>query len=73
LEVKSKLIFFPKNSVSYSFIYTLVVIEMTQEISLKSETHFPELMTADELFEISDGSYRYELVKGELRKMPPAG
>ncbi len=46
---------------------------MTQEISIKPETRFPELMTADELFEISDDSYRYELVKGELRKMPPAG
>ena len=46
---------------------------MTQEISIKSEVNFPELMTADELFKISDDGYRYELVKGELRKMPPAG
>jgi len=46
---------------------------MTQEISIKSELSFPKLMTADELLKISDDSYRYELVKGELRKMPPAG
>src|SRR5215213_7719256 len=29
--------------------------------------------TADELFEMPDDGFRYELVKGELRKMSPAG
>lgn len=31
------------------------------------------LMTADELFVMPHGNFRYELVKGELRKMPPSG
>ena len=31
------------------------------------------LMTADELFAMADDGYRYELVRGELRRMPPAG
>jgi Uma2 family endonuclease len=30
-------------------------------------------MTADELFMMKDDGFRYELVKGELRKMSPAG
>ena len=30
-------------------------------------------MTADELFRLPDDGYRYELVRGELRKMSPAG
>jgi Uma2 family endonuclease len=30
-------------------------------------------MTADELFMMPDDRFRYELVKGELRKMAPAG
>jgi Uma2 family endonuclease len=46
---------------------------MTQEIAIQSETDFPKFMTADELLKISDDGYRYELVKGELRKMAPAG
>jgi Uma2 family endonuclease len=29
--------------------------------------------TANELFEMPHGGFRYELVKGELRKMPPSG
>ena len=29
--------------------------------------------TAEELFEMPDDGYRYELVRGELRKMAPAG
>jgi Uma2 family endonuclease len=33
----------------------------------------PTLATADELFMVPDDGYRYELVKGELRRMPPAG
>lgn len=32
-----------------------------------------KFMTAEELFHLPDDGYRYELVKGELRKMPPAG
>jgi Uma2 family endonuclease len=31
------------------------------------------LLTADELLRIPDDGFRYELVKGELRKMSPAG
>ena len=30
-------------------------------------------MTADEMLRLPDDGFRYELVKGELRKMPPAG
>ncbi len=32
-----------------------------------------QLMTADELLKLPRGRYRYELVKGELRTMSPAG
>lgn len=32
-----------------------------------------KFMTAEELLCLPDDGYRYELVKGELRKMPPAG
>src|SRR5215210_1587697 len=32
-----------------------------------------ELLTADELLRIPDDGYRYELVKGELLRMAPAG
>ncbi len=32
-----------------------------------------QLMTADELFLRPEDGYRYELVKGEIRKMSPAG
>ncbi len=32
-----------------------------------------QLMTADELLSLPDDGYRYELVRGELRKMAPAG
>ena len=31
------------------------------------------LATADELFRLPDDGFRYELVKGEVRRMPPAG
>ena len=31
------------------------------------------LMTADELFQLPDDGWRYELVRGELRKMSPSG
>ncbi|MDT5293894.1 MAG: hypothetical protein QOJ76_774 [Acidobacteriota bacterium] len=30
-------------------------------------------LTADELFAMPEDGFRYELVKGELKKMPPAG
>ena len=30
-------------------------------------------MTADELLAMPDDGFRYELVRGELRKMPPPG
>ncbi len=33
----------------------------------------PILLTAEELWKMPDDGYRYELVKGVLRKMPPAG
>lgn len=32
-----------------------------------------ELMTAEELFRMPDDGFRYELVKGELKRMAPAG
>jgi Uma2 family endonuclease len=32
-----------------------------------------QLMTAEELLKLTRGEFRYELVKGELRKMSPAG
>ena len=32
-----------------------------------------KLVTADELMEMSDDGFRYELVRGKLVKMPPAG
>lgn len=32
-----------------------------------------QVMTADELLRMPDDGFRYELVKGELRKMAPAG
>ncbi len=32
-----------------------------------------QLVTADDLLKMPDDGYRYELVRGELRKMPPAG
>jgi Uma2 family endonuclease len=38
-----------------------------------SSTTNTQLMTAEELFEMPDDNFRYELVKGELRKMSPAG
>lgn len=32
-----------------------------------------QLMTAEELFRMPDNGFRYELVRGELRRMSPAG
>lgn len=31
------------------------------------------LITADELLQMPDDGFRYELVRGELHRMPPAG
>ncbi|HSF33712.1 MAG TPA: Uma2 family endonuclease [Candidatus Tectomicrobia bacterium] len=33
----------------------------------------PTLATADELFMLPDDGFRYELVRGEIRRTPPAG
>jgi Uma2 family endonuclease len=33
----------------------------------------PTLATAEELFMMPDDGFRYELVRGEVRRMPPAG
>jgi Uma2 family endonuclease len=33
----------------------------------------PALATADELFVMPDDGFRYELVRGEIRRIPPAG
>src|SRR5919109_84876 len=41
-----------------------------KEVSM-SATH--TLTTADELFLMPDDGFRYELVRGEVRRMPPAG
>jgi Uma2 family endonuclease len=43
---------------------------MGKEVAM-STTH--TLTTADELLVMPDDGFRYELVKGELRRMPPAG
>lgn len=32
-----------------------------------------QLMTAEDLLKLPDDGFRYELVKGELKRMPPAG
>ena len=36
-------------------------------------TTTPRLMTAEELLHMPDDGFRYELIRGELRKMAPAG
>jgi Uma2 family endonuclease len=38
-----------------------------------SRTTQARLVTADELLELPDDGFRYELVRGELKKMAPAG
>ena len=43
------------------------------EIQVPLENYKDGLLTAEELFKISDDGYRYELDKGRLRKMAPAG
>jgi Uma2 family endonuclease len=47
-----------------------MVSDGRNEVSM-STTH--TLTTADELFVMPDDGFRYELVRGELRRMPPAG
>src|SRR5437867_4061907 len=39
---------------------------------MATEQHKSE-MTAEELFDLPDDGWRYELVRGELRRMPPTG
>jgi hypothetical protein len=41
-----------------------------KECTLRTVT---QIMTADHLLEIPDDGFRYELVRGELRKLTPAG
>ena len=43
------------------------------EIQVPLENYKGGLITGEELFKISDDCYRYELNKGRLRKMAPAG
>jgi len=43
------------------------------EIQVPLENYKGGLITGEELFKISDDGYRYELNKGRLRKMAPAG
>ena len=40
---------------------------------MTTATRPPRTMTADDLLHMPDDGYRYELVRGELRKMPPPG
>ena len=49
---------------------TSIVPEEVQEVVM-STTQTPT--TADELFLMPADCFRYELVKGQLRRMPPAG
>jgi Uma2 family endonuclease len=41
-----------------------------KEVTMSTTT---TLTTADELFMMPDDGFRYELVRGEVRRMPPAG
>lgn len=43
------------------------------EFQASSQSYETGLVTAEELFKISDDGYRYELNKGRLRKIAPAG
>jgi Uma2 family endonuclease len=49
---------------------TSVAADGAKEVTM-STTH--TMVTADELFMMPDDGFRYELVQGELRRMPPAG
>jgi Uma2 family endonuclease len=49
---------------------TSIASDGPKEVTM-STTH--TMVTADELFMMPDDGFRYELVKGELRRMPPAG
>jgi Uma2 family endonuclease len=50
---------------------------MIEEVRRRSEVLFVTIqarqITAEELLRMPDDGFRYELVRGELRKMPPAG
>jgi len=52
---------------------TVVIIMSNPEIQVPLENYKDGLLTAEELFKVSDDGYRYELDKGRLRKMAPAG
>jgi Uma2 family endonuclease len=50
-----------------------VKLRSPSERSLRSMTTRIRPVTAEELLRMPDDGFRYELVRGELRKMPPAG
>jgi Uma2 family endonuclease len=49
---------------------TSIQSERMKEVTMNTTT---TLTTADELFMMPDDGFRYELVRGEVRRMPPAG
>jgi Uma2 family endonuclease len=49
---------------------TSIQSERMKEVTMSTTT---TLTTAGELFMMPDDGFRYELVKGEVRRMPPAG
>jgi Uma2 family endonuclease len=49
---------------------TSIQSERMKEVTMSTTT---TLTTADELFMMPDDGFRYELVRGEVRRMPPAG
>jgi Uma2 family endonuclease len=49
---------------------TSIQSERVKEVTMGTTTTFT---TADELFMMPDDGFRYELVRGEVRRMPPAG
>jgi Uma2 family endonuclease len=51
----------------------VVIIMSNSSLQVSTQSNNTNLMTAEELFKISDDGYRYELNKGRLRKMAPAG
>jgi Uma2 family endonuclease len=49
---------------------TSMPVDEPREVTMRTT---PTLVTADELFMMPDDGFRYELIEGELRRMPPAG
>jgi Uma2 family endonuclease len=49
---------------------TSIVSDRLKEVTMSTT---PTLATADELFAMPADGFRYELVNGEIRRMPPAG